>query len=768
MYSIPCSDLESMAISNPQSTADIVRNALYDGVDQNNHLIARTISGGRINAKNSLDLLMADVCNSCSIPSNITTNVINENDAHITFDIEPITDSVKLSIQVAGSGNWNEYMITGNSFTIPSLLSCTNYEYYLTAYCQNEISTQSITKAFTTSGCGNCIDLNYCNALAVNPATSLLLTKPASISGNYAFTPTSNFGGDIENGYNYGELILVDDGTANSNEGCAPLINALDINGNIAVVYRGSCNFTDKVLNAQNAGALAVIVINNVSTAPIEMGGTNNSIIIPAVMISQSDGTILMNAINNGDNPEVILGKQSEWNESFEINGQQFTTGNNNGYYFNDFTIQLSRNTTNSFTLTPGFEGQPLEVYYKIWLDENQDGVFDNTEIIYDQVTPATSSITDLFTVPPTAQLGKTRMRIQMSFQGYNTLDLPDVCGSFNSGEIEDYCVNITSGNICGMSVTSSVNNPTCQGVNDGSIALNVTGVNGPYTYTWNNGSTTANINNLSADNLFVNISDQNTCDTTIYFELNFEKELTLSETIVPPSCPNLADGSIDVHASGSSNFTYQWVNGPSNNLWNNIGMGTYDIIVTDFEGCSITKNYSLQNSQNPNPTLIADFDHDNQDLNVNFINNSINGSSYIWNFGDGNSSTQINPSHTYPQEGTYEVCLKVQSSCDTVNLCKAIEVFEQEAALSNNSKNTTIKIYPNPASEQIIINKGASQAEKAFIYNTIGALIEVYDLRDVNTSLDLNQLNSGIYFIQIRNNKGDSILIDKIRINHQ
>jgi photosystem II stability/assembly factor-like uncharacterized protein len=99
-----------------------------------------------------------------------------------------------------------------------------------------------------------------------------------------------------------GNLVLVDDGTASPTEGCNTLTNGTAINGNIAVVERGSCNFTAKVKNAEDVGAVAVIVINNVEGNPIVMGeGTNPpTITIPSVMISKADGAPILTELSSG------------------------------------------------------------------------------------------------------------------------------------------------------------------------------------------------------------------------------------------------------------------------------------------------------------------------------------------------------------------------------------------------------------------------------------------------------------------------------------
>ena len=88
-----------------------------------------------------------------------------------------------------------------------------------------------------------------------------------------------------------GSVVLVnDDATGTLHQGCSTPVNASALAGKIALIDRGTCNFTAKVLNAQNAGAIAAIVVNNVTGAPITMGGTDNTITIPAVMVSLETG----------------------------------------------------------------------------------------------------------------------------------------------------------------------------------------------------------------------------------------------------------------------------------------------------------------------------------------------------------------------------------------------------------------------------------------------------------------------------------------------
>ncbi|MBZ0207119.1 MAG: T9SS type A sorting domain-containing protein [Flavobacteriales bacterium] len=137
--------------------------------------------------------------------------------------------------------------------------------------------------------------------------------QPASIAGSLDFSLAEGWGlsPDMNDPANLVQAyaVIVDDGSTADSLGCDPLINAPDVAGKIAVVYRGVCEFGLKALNAQNAGAVAVVIVNNIPGAPVGMaGGTNGaSVTIPVVMISQDGGALIHDEVVAG-NVEMLIG----------------------------------------------------------------------------------------------------------------------------------------------------------------------------------------------------------------------------------------------------------------------------------------------------------------------------------------------------------------------------------------------------------------------------------------------------------------------------
>ncbi len=150
---------------------------------------------------------------------------------------------------------------------------------------------------------------HFREAIRVNSPASVKNDYPATEAG---FTPRLRDVGPLTF-----RLILADDGIigrfdegpGTTFDGCEAIENTAELKDQIALLQRGGCTFETKIRNAQTAGARAAVVFNT-QGEPILMTGTRNSVRIPALMIGQADGQLLLERLVDDDPVEVTLDKK--------------------------------------------------------------------------------------------------------------------------------------------------------------------------------------------------------------------------------------------------------------------------------------------------------------------------------------------------------------------------------------------------------------------------------------------------------------------------
>lgn len=140
----------------------------------------------------------------------------------------------------------------------------------------------------------------------------VLAEAPASVEGSFNFTTTAGWGADLAGVTITGTAVLYRSAAVTDTLACDVASNAAELDGNIAFLYRGDCEFGAKSLNAQNAGAIAVVIVNNVSGDPIDMGAgaVGGSVTIPVVMVSDVDGATLRPFVDSGE-LELFIGNKT-------------------------------------------------------------------------------------------------------------------------------------------------------------------------------------------------------------------------------------------------------------------------------------------------------------------------------------------------------------------------------------------------------------------------------------------------------------------------
>ena len=109
---------------------------------------------------------------------------------------------------------------------------------------------------------------------------------------------------------------------------------------------------------------------------------------------------------------------------------------------FTALSTNLTRGTATTITITPSWTSTVYSEGYAVWIDYNKNGLFTDTgELVYSKATSTATTASGSFTVPTTATVGTTRMRVSMKYNG-----TPTSCETLSYGQVEDYSVNIVTG----------------------------------------------------------------------------------------------------------------------------------------------------------------------------------------------------------------------------------------------------------------------------------------------------------------------------------
>lgn len=152
-------------------------------------------------------------------------------------------------------------------------------------------------------------------------------------------------------------------------------------------------------------------------------------------------------------------------------------------------------------------------------------------------------------------------------------------------------------------------------------------------------------------------------------------------------------------------------------------------------------------------PSSVPGFDYSEDGLELSFSNTSTDADSYYWDFGDGHTSVEMNPKHTYELEGEYLVSLTVSNGlCADSIISRTLNV--KAVSIEPIDFEDLLRIYPNPSSGVVTFeiddaNHSVMIVEIAGVNgNTIYS--NIFHPGKVLEQLDLSSLSSGIYFIKI------------------
>lgn len=181
--------------------------------------------------------------------------------------------------------------------------------------------------------------------------------------------------------------------------------------------------------------------------------------------------------------------------------------------------------------------------------------------------------------------------------------------------------------------------------------------------------------------------------------------------------------------------------------------------VIADNVGCVTIDSVHVSKQEMPNVTGITGTS-ENADCTFDFVAiNPEHVTDYYWDFGDGSNATGTTPTHTYSNNGSYDVTLIVSNECGTDSVVTAVNCSDLGIGQLD-LNNEQLKLYPNPARDRITLqNESVYQMKTITVYNVLGQVIfnGKADATDRYT-LNVQSYASGIYNVKITFKNGSWI----------
>lgn len=177
----------------------------------------------------------------------------------------------------------------------------------------------------------------------------------------------------------------------------------------------------------------------------------------------------------------------------------------------------------------------------------------------------------------------------------------------------------------------------------------------------------------------------------------------------------------------------------------------TYTVTVTDANGYEFTTEVTVDVDNTPAP--VANFSIDTTGGSVAIIDLSSNATTYLWNFGNGTTSTAANPTFSYDSTGTYTVTLIVSNNCGSDTTSDILTITGIANVLG---KDLSINMFPNPTKGvfTVSLNGIAAQATLVMVYDMHGRLVKEATLQSnggiMSTEIDLASNGNGVYIVKL------------------
>ena len=358
---------------------------------------------------------------------------------------------------------------------------------------------------------------------------------------------------------------------------------------------------------------------------------------------SQGDGS--------GDYPTGYVDKSLDCSSYAELEeGETFNVSVST--WFNDHNVKVYVDWNNDATLAAGEEELSLTV-----------NTAHSTETNWKQ---ATGQIT-----VPGGVTTDSYLRIRFN------ADIGTVSSSCESplhGQVEDYALYVNSSACTPPSITLTEGEVSCYGESNGSVTSAVSGGQTPYTYLWSSAGTTSNITGLPVGTYTVTITENQGCTVTESMPLTEPDVLAVTITATDIACNGDSDGFTSTNVEGGTTaYGYLWSNSSTNSGTTGLVAGTYNVTVTDINGCIITDVTTITEPANAITVSLVETSVACYGGSTGSVLATLEGGSTPYSYLWDNTSTSAN--NTGLSAGVVNITTSDVNNCTNINVATVTQI---------------------------------------------------------------------------------------------
>jgi len=397
LYAAPCPNLIALAKTDPASAAYWAKSLILENVTPNPSLTGKTFSDGRLNLYRAVQTY-ENQCSNCPAPFALKMEDLSDSSAFLIWSRPPTALYVKLRWRALGMGSWNLESTVSDTFFLGDLSACNAYEFEVQAICEAGVeSAWSPPFIFATKGCCTIPSSVWLEsstedyakiaweASGLNNEYRLRMRKKGNLGWTFFEADTSFW------------------------------------------VFENLTSCTDYEVQVQAYCEDWITGFSPLFSFKTKGCGACNE--VEYCSVKAEDAT-------------------EEWIASVQIGTWLHNSGpGGNGYQ--NFGMnqpiypQLVSENATLVMVSPGFSGSITKEYFRIYVDFNQDGDFEeDNELAFDPGFALEGVAEGMIYVPSISLPGLTRLRVMMKFTTSNDPP-PSPCTNFGFGQVEDYCVEL-------------------------------------------------------------------------------------------------------------------------------------------------------------------------------------------------------------------------------------------------------------------------------------------------------------------------------------